>query len=543
MIKKNILVRDSIQVRQDRDYSKIFNTMWFLVLLIIVIASTAGCKKKKIDTKTEPIGADPVAAAVTVKESIVIRKASRELLGMNNDWAGNQRILMEDSPSLELRSDYYTVMQNFPLPLSRMAGSDSQFFMWKKTLGTFSERTGFPNQWHPMTPMNFGVMEWLKSVQAVTPDAAFVWTFNMRQDNAAADASDLVEFLTGNGVYDPNGGINWAKKRMDLGIINPVKVIFELGNELDWIGSSSWSIDKYITESRKIIDAVRLIEPDAKFAMFAKTAPWANNTPYNGNWRDWHKKILQELGKDIDYISFHPYYLGYSLAFVDAFINSLRDDIVSWERSAGNLNASSYVKIYISEHGVWPLSNPSDNFTAVGYRTRNLRGSLGTAEFISRMYQRPEVAMATLHAFIAGPWYAINKGTSGLYLSGIGEMMKVMNQALGTNVVRTNVTGNFTDITQKEASFTVNAMTTQNGGLNLVLINRDSLIKRDVSFKFEKTYKLVKKTIFTGASMGAETKSNNPITINTVAITDESLFNHEEVPDKSLLVLYLVPKK
>lgn len=60
MSKKNILTRDSTQVRQSRGYPKIFYTMWFLALLIIVIASTAGCKKKKNDPKREAVSVDTV---------------------------------------------------------------------------------------------------------------------------------------------------------------------------------------------------------------------------------------------------------------------------------------------------------------------------------------------------------------------------------------------------------------------------------------------------------------------------------------------------
>ena len=480
----------------------------------------------------------PIAEAmVSVNESSIINKASRDLLGMSHSMNRSQELLTVNPSSTEIRSDYYTFMQGLPMPLNR--GGVGQHYLWKNTLGTMSERVGFTNPGFSSDPMNFGIVEWVKSLLDITPDGTVIWGFNMLQPNAAEDAADLAEFLTGDGTNNPNGGVNWAQRRIDLGIANPVKVKFELGNELDWMGAQSWSIDKYISESRQIINAVRLVKPDAQFALFAKTAPWAGGTPPEGVWRDWHNKILQELGNDIDYLSLHPYYLGYSLDYVDKFINYLRDDIAVWKQGTGNLNPTHDIKIYISEHGIWPLRIDTDTYANSSYRTHNLEGALGTAEFISRMYHRPEIAMVTLHAFVAGPWYAINKNSSGLFLSGVGEMMKVMNQALGKNVVKSTVTGVYTDITQNDASFTVNAMSTESDGLNLVIINRDPRMKRDVSFQFEQKYKLVKKTVFTGDSILSDNNTSSPIHLTTETVNDESQFNHIVIPDKSLVVLYL----
>ena len=479
-------------------------------------------------------------AMVVVNESTKIDIASRNKLGFSHDMAESQSVLMANTTTTDLKSDYFTLMQDLPLPLNR--GGVGQDYLWKKTLGTMAERTGFPNQWYPATPMNFGIIEWLKSVQGVTPDATFVWGFNMKQADYAADAADLAEFLTGDGTTNPNGGTNWAQRRIDLGVVNPVKVKYELGNELD--NATGSNIDAYIQQSREIIAAVRQVDPTAKFAAFAKTAPWSaagtNDGSPTGGWRDWHNKILQQLGNDIDYIAFHPYYLGYSLAYVDKYIDSIRDDIAAWETSTGNVDPTHKVKIYISEHGVWPLRDETDNFNTAGHRTHDLEGSLGSAEFIIRMSHRPEVELVSIHSFTSGPWYAINKNSAGkLYLSGIGEMMKVMNQSLGKDVVKSTVTGDYTDLKMNDTSFAVSAMTTETAGLNVVLVNRDPRMKRDVSFQFEQKYKLVKKTVLTGDSILSDNNTSNPINLTTETVNDESQFNHIVIPDKSLVVLYL----
>ena len=500
---------------------------------------------------TTPIHASALGleANVAISESTIVNKASREILGLSHDMALSQVALMANTTTTDLKSDYYPVMQGFPLPLNR-GGAVGDLYFWKKTLGTMAERVGF-NNGYSSAPMNFGTIEWLQSVLGVTPDATFVWGLNMGQADYAADAADLAEFLTGNGVTNPNGGTNWAQRRIDLGIANPVKVSFEFGNESD--DPTGSNIDTYIQKCREIIAAVRQVNPTIKFTAFAKTSPWSSNLNSGGTndgsptgtWRDWHKKILQQLGNDIDHISFHPYYLGHSLSYIDLFINSIRDDIAVWQQSTGNIDPTHKIDIYISEHGIWPLrTTPPDTYENSGYRTHDLEGSLGTAEFITRMFHRPEVSMVTLHAFTSGPWYAINKNSSGaLYLSGIAEMMKLMNQALGINVVQSKVTGDYTDINQGDTTLTVNAMTTQTGGLNLVIINRNPSISRDVTFQFEKDYKLVKKTILTGSTPEADTTNvSSPLTVNTTQVNGESRFTQQVIPNQSMVVLYLEKK-
>ncbi|MDI4645970.1 OmpL47-type beta-barrel domain-containing protein [Cohnella hashimotonis] len=488
-------------------------------------------------------------AAVDVKESEVLRPADKEILGYNNDWNESQRVIMQPMPSLAFNDQYLPLMQDVELPLSRMAGTDSQAFMWKKTLGPYAGRTGFPNQWYPVVPMNMGIVEWLKSVLAVTPDSEITWTLNMRQADYASDAADLAEFLTspGDGSVNPNGGTDWGALRRQYGIQDPVRVIFELGNELDQ--SKSFPAPVYIQMSKEIIAAIRAVDPDAKFAAGAKTGPWSSDiagggtndgTP-TGTWRDWHKAVLAGIGNDIDYLVLHPYYFGETPAYVEQFMDSITGDIRDWENGGGRTDPSHHIRLYLSEHGIWPLrGEPFDQINKYSYRTHDLEGTLGTAEFINRIFNRPDVAMAALHAFSSGPWFAFDKGTNGLFRTGIAEMMIVMNQALGKDVVRSTVTGDYTDKTKGDASFTVNAMSTDTGGLNIVMVNREDKMRRDVGFTFEHGYRLVKKTVLTGPDMLSDNlNGSHPITVQTAAVDGAEPLASYVVPDKSIVVLYL----
>ena len=77
MIKKNTLINNSTQVRKSRGYSKIFNTIWSFVLLLVVL--TAGCKKDDFKGETkgvcpEVLSADPAngATGVIINKKITV---------------------------------------------------------------------------------------------------------------------------------------------------------------------------------------------------------------------------------------------------------------------------------------------------------------------------------------------------------------------------------------------------------------------------------------------------------------------------------------
>lgn len=84
--------------------------------------------------------------------------------------------------------------------------------------------------------------------------------------------------------------------------------------------------------------------PDAKFAAHAVTAPW--NERSEGKWPEFNRIVLRELGPELSYISFHPYYRGMPPSAIAPYIESLRQDIAACPNPK--------IRIFISEHGKWP---------------------------------------------------------------------------------------------------------------------------------------------------------------------------------------------
>lgn len=501
--------------------------------IVIVLLATIACKKDNGGhvPEVDELLVKAVPATLVVDENTVVRKASSRLFGFSHNWYQNQRVIMDENDALTIPDDYLNLVKGFrlPMPLNRMAGTESHTFRWKLAIGPLEERSAQKVlSWGETRKQTYGPVEWVKSVREIDPNAEFTWSFNMITDGVQ-DHVDLVEFLTGDSGNDINGGVNWAAKRVEYGIPGPVNItVWELGNEVDFGElKEKFPIDVYIAECKKIIGEIRKISPDAKFAACGTTALWDNTT---NNWNIWNSKVLTELGNEIDYITFHAYYLKQGLHTIDKYMNNIRSDILS-------IIGSFRVKVYISEHGAWP-----SNFTDKAYETNDLNGMLGTAEFLNRLFYRPEVAMVAYHNFNAGPWFTINKTDNVRYFSGIADMMKLFNDALGIDIVQKTISGEGTDIKDESCRLTASAMTTEKG-LNLILVNRDSNKERDVNFQFANHYKLTKKTVLTADDLlSYNTANKKAINTETTMVNETSDFRQYVVPGKSMVVLYLEKK-
>jgi alpha-L-arabinofuranosidase len=338
------------------------------------------------------------------------------------------------------------------------------------------------------------------------------------------DYADLAEFLTGDGSVNINGGENWAQKRIELGIVEPVKVaIWELGNELD-LKVSKYTPQYYIDKSLPAITAIKGVCPDAKFAAIGATAPWSGTR----DWRGWNTAVLQGLGNQVDYLTFHPYYGRVQSAMnnMENYMNEMKQQILT---STG----SDRIKLYVSEHGVYP-SDVNDQTTWT--QTYDLKGTLATGAFIGRLFKRTDVAFSTTHAFNGGPWRIISRDQTlnSRYTSGIAEMTSAFYKAVGERVVKSTLTGD--NIVNLEPT----AMLTNNG-LNLVIFNLDPDIKRDLNFNFSLSpYKLKKEVIVTADALDSfNSLTEKKINTTEKELSNSGVFSSYTIPEKSMVVLYL----
>lgn len=189
----------------------------------------------------------------------------------------------------------------------------------------------------------------------------------------------------------------------------------------------------------------------------------------------------------------------------------------------------------------------------------NLKGVLQTAEFINQMGKREDIAMMNYHCFspVSGGsmdnwryWGTVFKGSDeAIYLDGIGEMMKILYQGFGTNVVQSSVTGNgccydqISSSWQGNKSLSINAQTDDAGNLYVTFVNRNEAESQSITFNTNNRYKIEKEYILTADHLTAD---NNMITpdglyMKTNLLHEKEVFTSYNIEPKTIAVLKLVP--
>lgn len=499
--------------------------------------------------------ADNIPLTIIVDESAVIKKADNLLLGHNSDWSALQVSLTDGvllPGTTDIDPEVIKLLAGTPLPASRVAGTTSQEFHWKKAIGPLEERAEQKIADWERAPIkrSFGPIEWVRFSRAVDPNVKLVWCINMFE--TPEDAADLVEFFTGDGRSNPNGGENWAAKRIALGLPKAEEnILWELGNELDGIEYyKKWpSPKKYTDACKAIISAVRAVDPSARFAAFGATLSTLSQYKqiYGGTWDIWHKAVLRDIGNDIDYLVFHPYYGSAPSVYMSLherrYLDMMRDDIKA-------ITGSDRIKIFLSEYAFWPeQENPDKPWKESWYRTHSLEGCLADAEWINRMISRPDVTLGTRHCFggsSAGPWALIyfDKVQKKHYLTGIAEVFAMFNEPLTANghVVKCMAEGEKADISKKKCLVTASAVATANG-LSLILVNRDPENARALAFTSKQQYRLTKESKLTSPSVDdVNSIASRPLARKSRLRTDTETFSTYTLPAKSFVILGLTKR-
>jgi hypothetical protein len=164
---------------------------------------------------------------------------------------------------------------------------------------------------------------------------------------------------------------------------------------------------------------------------------------------------------------------------------------------------------------------------------------------MTRMMNSSSVEIACYHAFCGGPWKIVNKSDDGVvYSTGIVELYKLLNEAFhdGVNIVPVGVSGPNTDRSNPQCLFTAAALTTAEG-VNLILVNRDESVCRDVKIEFRNRYVPVKAAILTAPSVFSyDTVDSRPIETTRTLFSGKENLEQFTVPEKSIVLLKLSRK-
>lgn len=512
-------------------------------------------EKSAFDIAPEP--SQRHSAAISIKESRVVREIDRKMFGVSFEW-GNymNRALFRNERSLDFSQAYLDLADKISpssVTLARAAGSSSHDFLWKSALGPLSSRKSIPNRpgyankgFGLEEPQQCGVVEFVKSIQLINPEAEFIFTFNFYEETAE-DNADLVRFLTLM-PDDPKAvgkdGTNWAQVRIDNGLEKPVKVVaWELGNEVDKRGDMTL-FNWYISRALETVHAVREVDPEAKFIGCATTTVHA--FPLESmEWRNWNRALFtSELMPYIDYITRHTYYDGVTIAEFEKYMDIIKADELE-------MTGKNRLKFAMTEHSKWPTAgNAAQGGSDLLSNAPALEGCLSTADFFNRMFTRDDVWCANYHTFNIGAefWKWFENIEGEFLLTGIPLVYDIYTSNVGDRVVESTVTSDseYAQYNKSKCFFTVLATASGDRTLNIMLVNKKiSDVTFDLTFDFENNFTLVKETVFTAPNMQSKVYTKNSADIFSISVTEKNQKNFKEynMPAKSFVVLTLESDK
>ncbi len=356
---------------------------------------------------SESVRADAKLWQVTASEHNLIRVDTGNVIrtaferddffGINVNYLSFQRQIWDENNGV-IRGDIEE-------HLGKMAGVRYRYpggmvangYNWKGAVGAVKDRQKHKNFYgKDLTKPIFGLDEYLDLMDRV--GGRFWYVLNLvgldpanpfEQSSAAevaASNAELVSYLLENERYESDTHY------------------FQLGNELDR-SKHEWTYDNYISQSRATMDAIKKVDPSAKFVAFLRAFAYNYRKDKSRG-----KSSPEELMKTV--LTALPEIEDYSLM---QYYDSTRTDGKSWSipfwaqriaRTIDNyraLKGGAAPRVWITEHARQASTNKpgSDDSYIV---TSNLGGAMSSADYLSMLVQIPEVAGAFWHGLNAGPW-------------------------------------------------------------------------------------------------------------------------------------------
>lgn len=421
------------------------------------------------------VGAAP-RYQLTVDESTVIKSVTSDMFGTNFEWGGynNGGKFYVKETTNEINPEFVNAVRDM-LPLCRMAGNSANKMYWKNAVGKYPDERQNLQFWEfePMK-ISFGPVEWVRATQAAQSDARYVYTLNAK--DTAENNADLIRFMTLM-PDDPNAvgsdGINWAQRRIDYGIENPVPVMaWEIGNELDSESNGAYTAEQYAGVCRTMTDAARAVNPDIKISVNTVTA-------YDGDDDAWLAPVLKECAKDIDYVSLHYYYDPQDMKAVDERLDSVKAAI---DKYAGGKD----IKIIMSEQASMRYTEDESDELRRYYLPHTMRGVMGTAEYFMRSMLHSELEAAVCHATYSSSWATLYPEDGTVKRTATGDLLRIFSQNLVGDALKCTV-GNFAK--GKNSDISACAVKTADG-LSVAIVNENPS-EVTVDMKFNNRYDLV----------------------------------------------------
>lgn len=416
--------------------------------------------------------------SMRIDEDNYVKYIERVMYGINQEWSTTNYNYYLKPGTFDVNPEFAKCYQD-SIGLARMAGTSSDWVKWKNNLGELRDRK--PNTlWGITDIVPYGMSEWLKTVRAADPNAQFTYVVNITSDSYE-NMADAIEFLTGDGSINYNGGVNWAQVRIRSGVAESADIyVYEIGNETDTTGGGGLTLDEYINRAKKAISVIRSIDRDAKIAVHNYTNAVTENYDY------YDQRLLQELGDQIDYLSLHGYYLpdGEDTTGEVRALTQHELRVGRMEEMIRNITGSDRIKIYQSEHACHRYSSD----TTAGYEyvfPHTMKGTMQTAEWFLRMMWYPAMEASNYHSTYSSSWCIAYPEDGTIKMSAIGNLLQMMLKYGVGNVCVSQLDEFDLGVPADVAGQVVK----NDEGLNVILINKKDT-DQTVHFDFNGKYKV-----------------------------------------------------
>lgn len=344
------------------------------------------------------------AYRVEVTDAKVSAFTNRNLLGTHSLWWGYQADLMMPGGTKS-----YPVVSSFFSSTKGVIryGGAANSIPWETCFGPVESRSALKIvDWAGPMKCAFGVSEYLATVRATGGKEAWLIANIVGGLDRQLFSTEDLKLETGQAASALEAAGNGLKR------------YWELGNELER-GSYRWSPEMIAGRASVAGREIKDRDPGAQLIL-----PLIEyDDPKQPSRRVFNERLLRAMTQPVDGLALHLYYDGAPGGpSIPTQINTIVDTAALYRRLKGHANA-----IWITEHGRWPEGLPSNNnWKASWYKTNNMDGVLGTADFLIALSQIEDVAGAMLHGLRAGPWNVFDKTALGPEPSGVGKLLLLL---------------------------------------------------------------------------------------------------------------------
>ncbi|MBU1006745.1 MAG: hypothetical protein KKH08_04050 [Candidatus Omnitrophica bacterium] len=245
------------------------------------------------------------------KDSVIMVYCDKKIGEVNNRVFGNNQLAYDPATYENFNGEYYgysdygagiwdpkrkrsvkevvNLAKEAGMSVMRFPGGcGAHHYDWRSAIG--KDRAHFL----------YGIDEFLRTCEEINAEAIITVSYFTGNEQ---DAADLTEYLLSpcDGA-NPNGGIDWAKKRAENGHPLPYSNVkyFEIGNEVyhgDHRKIKEVSPDEYGNRYLKYYESMKTVEPGIEIGVVLCPIYWKN----------WNKRVLNIIKDKVDFGIIHTY--------------------------------------------------------------------------------------------------------------------------------------------------------------------------------------------------------------------------------------------